>query len=691
MKHTTYLKLLVTLVLPVAAAALFTSAQAAPGDLDPTFGSDGTVLVVYPLALEITNAVAAQANGKIVLAGYISGTSGDNPDFDVSRLNSDGSFDESFGDAGTVNTDFGFADRAYAVLLQTDGKIIAAGSSDTFFALARYNADGSLDSSFGEFGDGRVRTAVSGGGAAQINGIALQSDGKIVVAGRAGDQAAHTLDFAILRYNADGTLDTSFGTGGGTNVDFFAGNDAAFALVIQANGKIVAGGSASRGDASSPDFALVRLNANGSLDNTFSGDGKVATDFSSSLDGIYGLALQADGKIVAAGYTYVTSEANDNFALARYKSDGTLDSSFGSGGKVITDIDPVTDEAHAVVVQADGHIIAGGIAGSPGDLDFALARYDSSGALDTGFGDAGIVTTFLTSKDDVINGLALQPDGKVVAAGVANGGNGLGVARYLTGGTATASNLLNISTRLNVLTGDNALIGGFIISGTDPKQVIVRAIGPTLGTLGVPDFLADPTLELHLPDGSVVTNDNWKDTQEAEIEGSGFAPANELESSILATLEPGAYTAIVRGAKGGTGVGLVEAYDLDAAAGSLANISTRGFVDTGDNVMIGGFIIGGGDSTVLVRGIGPSLIDFGVAGALQDPTLELHNGDGDTLAENDDWKDSQQTEIDATGLPPGDDRESAILSTLPPGAYTAILRGALDTTGVGLVEVYDLQ
>jgi predicted methyltransferase MtxX (methanogen marker protein 4) len=247
---------------------------------------------------------------------------------------------------------------------------------------------------------------------------------------------------------------------------------------------------------------------------------------------------------------------------------------------------------------------------------------------------------------------------------------------------------------MQVLTDSNVLIGGFIISGSAPKKVIVRAIGPSLGNFGVTGFLADPTLELHEQDGTIITNDNWKDDQQTEIEATGLAPSDDLESAIVETLVPGAYTAIVAGKNGTTGIGLVEAYDLDQAVDSeLANISTRGFIDTGDNVMIGGFIIGPDgfdDGTVLVRGIGPSLTAFGVPGALQDPTLELHDGSGNTLVANDDWKESQQTEIEATGLKPSDDRESAILSTLAPGAYTAIVRGTLESTGVGLVEVYHL-
>jgi hypothetical protein len=250
--------------------------------------------------------------------------------------------------------------------------------------------------------------------------------------------------------------------------------------------------------------------------------------------------------------------------------------------------------------------------------------------------------------------------------------------------------LLNISTRMQVLDGDNVLIGGFIVTGNASKKVLLRAIGPSLESAGVTGVLADPVMELHEPDGSVVTNDNWKDTQQAEIEATTIPPSNDNESAIVATLAPGAYTAIVSGKSGGTGIGLVEAYDLDQAADStLANISTRGFVDTGDNVMIGGVIIGSDDASVLVRAIGPELTAQGVAGALEDTTLELHDKDGMLITENDDWKEEQEVEIEAI-LPPTDDRESAILATLAPSNYTAIVRGKNDTTGVALVEVYNV-
>ncbi len=255
------------------------------------------------------------------------------------------------------------------------------------------------------------------------------------------------------------------------------------------------------------------------------------------------------------------------------------------------------------------------------------------------------------------------------------------------------SRFLNISTRLRVQTGDKVLIGGFIVVGSEAKEVIVRAIGPSLGDFGVPDFLADPTLALHSSNGTVVSNNDWRETQEAEIIASGLAPNKDLESAIIATLDPGAYTAIVSGVNGGIGVGLVEAYDLGPTADStLANISTRGFVETGDNVMIGGFIIGPeglGDGPVLVRAVGPSL--SGVPDALADPMLELRDGNGALIASNNDWKSTQQDEIEATGLAPSEDKEAAILATLPPGNYTAIVFGAGNTTGNGLVEAYNLQ
>ena len=250
---------------------------------------------------------------------------------------------------------------------------------------------------------------------------------------------------------------------------------------------------------------------------------------------------------------------------------------------------------------------------------------------------------------------------------------------------------------MRVQPGDNVGIGGFIITGTAPKHVLLRAIGPSLTQFGVPNVLADPVLELHGPGAfATITNDNWRDdpAQEAAILATGLAPANNLESAIDVTLNPGAYTAVVRGKNNTSGVALIEVYDLSPAVlAKLANISTRAFVSTGDNIVIAGFVLGGqnGSDRIVVRGIGPSLTAVGVTGALPDPTLELRDGNGALLTANDNWQDDpvQAAELTAAGLAPTNALESAIAATLPPGTYTALLAGLNNGAGIGVVEVYD--
>lgn len=253
----------------------------------------------------------------------------------------------------------------------------------------------------------------------------------------------------------------------------------------------------------------------------------------------------------------------------------------------------------------------------------------------------------------------------------------------------------NISTRLRVETGENVMIGGFIVAGFDAKKVIVRAIGPSLQQFGLTDLLADPVVELRNSVGAILaSNDNWKDTQQAAIEETGLRPQSDFESAIVTTLAPGSYTAIVSGKNGTSGVGLVEVYDLTPTAplSRLANLSTRGFVQTGSNVMIGGFILANGTQAakVVVRAIGPSLSQFNINGALANPTLELRDGNGGLVRGNNDWKETQQADIEATGLQPQNDLESAIVAELLPGNYTGIVAGAGGGTGVGLVEVYQV-
>jgi uncharacterized protein (DUF2141 family) len=311
------------------------------------------------------------------------------------------------------------------------------------------------------------------------------------------------------------------------------------------------------------------------------------------------------------------------------------------------------------------------------DGDLYVASY-STGEVDRFDGATGAFKSVAASGPTVGNpsGLEFTPQAKVV----------------------------NVSTRLRVQTGDNVLIGGFIITGRDAKNIMVRGIGPSLSGAGITGALADPRLEVRNSSGALVAaNDNWRSTQpggaipgdqQASIQASGLAPTNDLESAIIATLEPGNYTAVLQGVNGSTGIGVVEVFDLNQATPSkLANISTRGFVNTGDNVMIGGFIVrpgGGTETRVVVRAIGPSLKP-GIANALDDPTLELHDHNGATIASNNNWKDSQQTEIQNTGLAPTNEAESAILANLTPGAYTAVVRGNGNTTGVAVVELYNLN
>jgi phospholipase/lecithinase/hemolysin len=250
---------------------------------------------------------------------------------------------------------------------------------------------------------------------------------------------------------------------------------------------------------------------------------------------------------------------------------------------------------------------------------------------------------------------------------------------------------LNISSRLFVDTGERVPIAGFIVTGNVSKKVIIRGIGPSLAANGVPAPLADPALTLFDGAGKTMRmNDNWRDSQPDEIIATGLPPQNDLESAIVVTLSPGPYTAVLSGQGGTTGNALVEVYDLESGASStLANLSTRGFVGVGDNVMIAGVIIGNGDSPIVVlRAIGPTLASSGIANPLLDPTVEFHNGNGAMIALNDNWKEGQLQALNATRLAPTDDREAAVVAFLAPGNYTAVVRGKANTTGVALVEAY---
>jgi hypothetical protein len=259
----------------------------------------------------------------------------------------------------------------------------------------------------------------------------------------------------------------------------------------------------------------------------------------------------------------------------------------------------------------------------------------------------------------------------------------------------STSQVIQLSTRMPVGVGDRVGIGGFIVTGTSPKSVIVRGVGPTLAQSGIPGALADPVLELHGPAGfATITNDNWRDTQEQQIQGAGLAPTSTLEPAIWAVLSPGAYTVILRGNNNTTGTALVEVYDLNPAPDSkLANLSTRAFCDVNADIIIAGLMIGNGDASdrIVVRGIGPSLAPA-VGNVMANPVLELRNNNGTLLGSNNDWQDNpvQAQQITAAGLGLTNSLNCALFAVLPPGRYTALLYGTNNGTGNGLVEVYDL-
>jgi hypothetical protein len=286
-----------------------------------------------------------------------------------------------------------------------------------------------------------------------------------------------------------------------------------------------------------------------------------------------------------------------------------------------------------------------------------------------------------------------SPDGHSNSYVLSTGGQYC--AEALSGGL-----LENISARTNVQTGDKVTIGGFIVSDalSTSKTFLIRGIGPSLSQYGVTGVLQDPTLDLHGGDGvTVATNNNWTDSQEAQIQSTGLAPMDDREAAIYATLTPGSYTAVMRGINNTTGIGLLEVYDISTGDRlNLLNLSTRGVVGADDNVMIGGVVIRPpvGSATaalkILARGIGPTLAGYGISNPLLDPVLGLYDANGTTIRSNDNWESAQQADIEMTGLAPSDSRESAIVATLAPGNYTAILSGNSSATGVGLVEFYSL-
>jgi len=428
------------LVLIIMAAAVVSHAQTTAGNLDPTFGTGGTVRTDFAGNIDQANAVAIQSNGQIVAAGSSFSNSKTVEDFIVARYNANGSLDKRFGKNGKITTDFfRNVDSISAIAIQPDGRIVVAGfaqlggngGTPRVFALARYRNDGSPDTSFG---NGGSLTTSFGGNFAAASALMLQPDGKIVVAGTVDfnpDLPGSGLDFALARYTSNGALDGSFGKGGKVVFDFFGSFDQANAAVLQPDGKIIVVGSASY-DANNRDigFALARFNTDGSIDFGFGTGGKQISDFFGAGAKANGVVLQPDGKFVVAGTASdsATRPVATDVALARYNADGSLDSAFGTGGETAIPFpDSATEQGNAVALLPDGKIIVAGTAfktfATP--PDFALVRYNADGSLD------GIQTTDIAGGTDEALGLAIQSDGKVVLAGRSFRSNfDLTLARY---------------------------------------------------------------------------------------------------------------------------------------------------------------------------------------------------------------------------------------------------------------------
>ncbi len=391
---------------------------ATDGDLDMSFGGDGIVTTEVGSSSD-AKSVAIQNNGKIVAVGY--SDNGSDNDFALVRYDTDGSLDSTFSGDGKVTTPVGDdTDYAYSVAIQSDGKIIVAGASYSYknsdFALVRYNTNGSLDMTFD--GNGKVITNL--GGYDSIYSVAIQRDSKIIAAGHKDNGSNY--NFALLRYDTNGSLDTTF-DGDGKVITDLGGSNGARSVAIQSDGKIIVAGY--RTDGSYSDFALLRYDANGSLDTTFNGNGIVIKDLGGS-DHAMSVAIQNDGKIIVAGFTDDLS-GNSDFALVRCNANGSPDTTFGDDGIVVTDVDNSRDIGWSVAIQSNGKIIIVGGIDYGNAPNFALVRYNTNGSLDTSFGDDG------KAIGDVDNGeacsVAIQNDGKIVAVGESN--NDFTVVRYL--------------------------------------------------------------------------------------------------------------------------------------------------------------------------------------------------------------------------------------------------------------------
>jgi uncharacterized delta-60 repeat protein len=693
---------------------------------------------------------ALQADGKILIGGRFTSVLGV-PRNHIARLNRDGTLDLAF-DPNVECPSLCSGSFVETIVVQRDGNILVGGGFEgiggqTRNRIARLDATTGLADSFDPNVEGlHVSTiAVQADGKILVGGefvsvggqprhemarldpvtgqpdsfdpspnstviaMSLQRDGKILVGGMffgensiGGQQRNY-----IARLDPTIGLADSFDPNADLDV---------YSIAVQPDGKILVGG----------DFEHIGGQTRRGLARLDGTTGAADSFDPNASNIVYSIAVQADGKVLAGGFFHGANSIGGQTRnyIARLDGETGLADSFdpNASGNAFA--------VYSIAVEEDGKILAAGVFDAIGGqprASFARLSNDTGSLQNLAVTESSVTwtrggsstqfsrVTFLYSVDNV--GDTLLGDGTPTGSSwvltgldFPKGQNFYVKARgyyrsgFLNGSESiieTARNAFlalptratNLSTRMRVQTGENVGIGGFIVAGSTPKRVLLRGIGPSLVFSGVPNWLDDPTLELFNADHSIAHNNDWQDTDALAIRATGLEPIGDLEAALLVTLSPGSYTAVVRGNNEGTGVALVEVYDLSQGIDSkLANLSTRAFVSTNDDIVIAGCTLSGdGNDRIVVRGIGPSLTAFGVANALADPTLELRDSHGALLSSNNDWQDdaAQAAELTAAGLAPPSNLEAAIAVTLPPGPYTALLAGRNNGTGVGVVEIYD--
>jgi hypothetical protein len=652
-------------------------------------------------------AMAIDASGNV----YVTGSSGFGPAYDYATIKYNSAGEEQW--VARYNGPGKRYDVPRALAVDGSGNVYITGESDGLgntnaYATIKYNSAGHEE---------WVARYNGAGNSAAASALAIDLSGNVyVTGGSAGPNGFH--DYATIKYNSSGeeqwvalysgpgnandgahaialdNLDNVYVTGSSLNAD--NGFDYATikynsvgeeqwvaryggpgvdnnieSIVLDESSNVYVTGTSS-GSVNNADYVTIKYDTSGTEEWVARFDGPAHAS-----DSARGIALDGSGNVYVTGTSYTPQGSSYDYATIKYNSSGEqvwVARYNGPGNE--------PDEAKAIAVDDSGNVYVTGDSADLGfNSDFATIKYVQTS-------DPPPTPVPTPSPSATSTPPPPTPTPSVTPAATAT--------PTPTATPGNTSQAVNLSTRMRVQTGGNVGIGGFIITGSGTKHLLVRAIGPSLSQFGVPSPLPDPVLELHGPGAFVtINNDNWQDdpVQKALIEATGLQPTNDLEAAIEVRLPSGAYTAVVRGKNNTTGVGLIEVYDLDPSASSkLGNLSTRALVSTGNDIVIAGFILAGNSSydRVILRGIGPSLAAL-QGPELDDPTLELRDNNGALLAANNDWEDdpTQAAELVSAGLAPSHHLEPGIAATLPPGLYTALLAGLNNGTGIGVIEVYD--